>query len=329
MKMSKKPLKNGNNLKQHNKKPVPQKDKPNSKNTFNSTKNNKAFNIEEISNKLDDDKLLYKMLKSYNDFVNKNFPNITSEYGKNHNYKSEKNCSKGKPTNYTDIADIIIKIKDPNTIFENFLNKINPDFLEENIICQLPDIPELYFGKNKLGKKENNKEDYIKRTILLKQDNEIIISKDVEINEPLKEEIAIELTDDKNINYIQKSLNVDKISPEAFTVLNDQEEWIRRQFAINKIIEIWEPKMKKKIYIGLDPINKKDIIRIYGKKFDKEGKMKIIQYNSYIKIIEDIFTFELTVKELFNLDSMSKEEILPKIKEVIKKFKAKTNEGIM
>ena len=40
-----------------------------------------------------------------------------------------------------------------------------------------------------------------------------------------------------------------------------------------------------------------------------------------MKILDDIVISELTVKEIFNVDSITKEEILPRIGEVINKFK--------
>ena len=308
--------------KQPDKKKTPSKVKQKPKNSF-SSKNNNIFNIEEKSNEYKDEKAFNKLLDSYSNFVKKYLKNYAFESETNLKNNKDGITPKNKPVNPNGMLDVIINVKDPNTIFENFLDKIKPDFLEENIICELPDIPELYCRNNKLGKNKNNKEDYIIRKTRLINDNEIIISKDLDIIEPLKEEEQIEFNDDKDVDNIQLGLNIDNDVPQAFVVLNDLEEIIRRQFAVNKIIEFLETKIKEKIYFGFDPVNKKDFVRIYGKKFDKNKKMKVIQYNNYIRILEDTITSELTVKELFNVESMSKEELLPRINEVIKIFKMK------
>jgi hypothetical protein len=217
-----------------------------------------------------------------------------------------------------------MNIKDTNSNFENFLENIKPDFLEENIVCEIPDIPDLFSFGNKLGKHKNNKNDYITRKERLIKDNELIINEDLDINFPLEEENTEEneLIEDKNIDIIREGLNVDQIVPEGLVSLNDQEEIMKRKIGINIIIEIWKTRRKKElIFIGVDPTDKKSFLRIYGKKFDKDGKIKVIEINNYLKILDDIFFFELSVKEIFNVDSMSKEEILPRIGEVINKYK--------
>ena len=218
---------------------------------------------------------------------------------------------KGPFTSLKEIKDFII-----TNIDEKLLNDIN-NILDEIFLLLIEKINVIFNEKIKEELKETIE------TELFNMIDEIIISKDLEIIEPLKEEEQIELDDDKDVDNIQLGLNIDNDVPQAFVVLNDLEEIIRRQFAVNKIIEFLETKIKEKIYFGFDPVNKKDFVRIYGKKFDKNKKMKVIQYNNYIRILEDTITSELTVKELFNVESMSKEEILPRINEVIKIFKMK------
>ena len=285
-----------------------------------SSKRNNAYNLNETLF----EKELNKLLKPYKDFVKKNFKNYQFDFENNGKDKKTEKFSNKNPNKNDDFFNNIINIKDTNSNFENFLENIKPDFLEENIVCEIPDIPDLFSFGNKLGKHKNNKNDYITRKERLIKDNELIINEDLDINFPLEEENTEEneLIEDKNIDIIREGLNVDQIVPEGLVSLNDQEEIMKRKIGINIIIEIWKTRRKKElIFIGVDPTDKKSFLRIYGKKFDKDGKIKVIEINNYLKILDDIFFFELSVKEIFNVDSMSKEEILPRIGEVINKYK--------
>ena len=285
-----------------------------------SSKRNNAYNLNETLF----EKELNKLLKPYKDFVKKNFKNYQFDFENNGKDKKTEKFSNKNPNKNDDFFNNIINIKYTNSNFENFLENIKPDFLEENIVCEIPDIPELFSFGNKLGKHKNNKNDYITRKERLIKDNELIINEDLDINFPLEEENTEEneLIEDKNIDIIREGLNVDQIVPEGLVSLNDQEEIMKRKIGINIIIDIWKTRRKKELlFIGVDPTDKKSFLRIYGKKFDKDGKIKVIEINTYLKILEDIFFLELTVKEIFNVDSMSKEEILPRIGEVINKYK--------
>jgi hypothetical protein len=289
-----------------------------------SSKRNNAYNLNEINNKTLFEKELDKLLKPYKDFVKKNFKNYQFDLENNGKDKKTEKFFNKNPNKNDDFFNNIINIKDTNSNFENFLENIKPDFLEENIICEIPDIPALFSFGNKLGKHKNNKNDYITRKERLIKDNELIINEDLDINFPLEEENTEEneLIEDKNIDVIRDELNVDQIVPGGLVSLNDQEEIMKRKIGINIIIDIWKTRRKKELlFIGVDPTDKKSFLRIYGKKFDKDGKIKVIEINTYLKILEDIFFLELTVKEIFNVDSMSKEEILPRIGEVINKYK--------
>ena len=317
--MKKKSLPNTNlYLKELEKKSKIPKFKSKPKNSSSSKRNN-AYNLNETLF----EKELNKLLKPYKDFVKKNFKNYQFDFENNGKDKKTEKFSNKNPNKNDDFFNNIINIKDTNSNFENFLENIKPDFLEENIVCEIPDIPDLFSFGNKLGKHKNNKNDYITRKERLIKDNELIINEDLDINFPLEEENTEEneLIEDKNIDIIREGLNVDQIVPEGLVSLNDQEEIMKRKIGINIIIEIWKTRRKKElIFIGVDPTDKKSFLRIYGKKFDKDGKIKVIEINNYLKILDDIFFFELSVKEIFNVDSMSKEEILPRKGQVINKY---------
>ena len=322
--MKKKSLPNTNlYLKELEKKSKIPKFKSKPKNSSSSKRNN-AYNLNEINNKTLFEKELDTLLKPYKDFVKKNFKNYQFDLENNGKDKKTEKFFNKNPNKNDDFFNNTTNIKDTNSNFENFLENIKPDFLEENIICEIPDIPALFSFGNKLGKHKNNKNDYITRKERLIKDNELIINEDLDINFPLEEENTEEneLIEDKNIDVIRDELNVDQIVPGGLVSLNDQEEIMKRKIGINIIIDIWKTRRKKELlFIGVDPTDKKSFLRIYGKKFDKDGKIKVIEINTYLKILEDIFFLELTVKEIFNVDSMSKEEILPRIGEVINKYK--------
>ena len=288
-----------------------------------SSKRNNAYNLDEINNKTLYEKDLNQLLLSYKSFVKKNFKDYQFNFENNDKDKKGEKFPNQNP-NKNELLYDNINIKDTNSTFEKFLENIKPDFLEENIVCEIPDIPDLFCHGNNLGKHKNNKNDYTTRKTRLIKDNELFINENLEINLPLQEENIEdnELIEDKNINVIREGLNADQNVPEGLISLNDQEEIMKRKININIIIDNWKIRRNKQIiFIGFDPTNKKDFIRIFGKHFDKNGKIKIIELDKYVKILDDIVISELTVKEIFNVDSISKEEILPRIGEVINKFK--------
>lgn len=282
---------------------------------------NKFSRNYETSNKRNDVKELNYLLKSYKDFVRKNFKNLDlNEEIKKNNKKQEIISEQIPEIKSNIISNILLKTKETNSDFNNFLDSISPDFLDENITCELPNIPELYIEKRQLGFERNNQNDYLRRKAELIKDNEIIISEDLELDKPITEP-NIEMNNDKNINNIQAGLNIDELTRNIPT--RDDQIVIQNKIkAMNNIVEICQPKLRKEIiFIGYDQDNKKDILRIFGKKFDKEGKMKVIEYNSFNIKFNFGVSIEKTVKELFGLDSISKAEIKDKINEIINKFK--------
>ena len=63
-----------------------------------------------------------------------------------------------------------------------------------------------------------------------------------------------------------KELNTDENDGGSPSIVNDKYLIIQRRSAVNTIIEICKVRLNKVIlYIGLDPINKIDILRIFGK----------------------------------------------------------------
>ena len=219
------------------------------------------------------------------------------------------------------LSNIIINVKETNQNFQDFLINIPSSFIEENIQCVLPNIPELYSKKNKLGLHKNNKDDYFERLKLI-IDIEVI-EEALEYDIPIKEAkiIVNDNNSDKNINNIQIAINKDENILENNSVKDDINELKRKMIAINFILEIWkENRVKQKLFVGFDRYSEDVIFRIYGKILDKERKIKVIEFNRYAIKFQLRFKFEKSVKELFNVDSLSKEELISRIDEIINQF---------
>jgi len=219
------------------------------------------------------------------------------------------------------LSNIIINVKETNQNFQDFLINIPSSFIEENIQCVLPNIPELYSKKNKLGLHKNNKDDYFERLKLI-IDIEVI-EEELEYDIPIKEAkiIVNDNNSDKNINNIQIAINKDENILENNSVKDDINELKRKMIAINFILEIWkENRVKQKLFVGFDRYSEDVIFRIYGKILDKERKIKVIEFNRYAIKFQLRFKFEKSVKELFNVDSLSKEELISRIDEIINQF---------
>ena len=287
-------------------------------------KRNKTLKVNELTKELGNEQTFNKLLKTYKDFVNKNFKSHTFEYDGTDIFKNKEEIPEENPDLKSKIkTNINTKVKEPDSDFKNFLDTIIPDFLEENIICEIPDIPQFYGKESMLGKHKNNSSDYLRRRTELIKDNAIIISEDLELNLPLSE-INIEMDNDNNLNYGKdlKELNVDENDGGSPSIINDKYIIIQRKNSINAISEIWKVRSRKEIlYIGIDPYNKKNILRIYGKRFDENGKIKIIEFNMYPIKLANLITLEKTVKDIFNVDSLSKEDLIQRNDEIIKKFK--------
>ena len=132
----------------------------------------KAKNNKIIFPKIDSGKDLGKILRDYKNFVKKNFSDFTFKTESNdqdQNKNIEQN-NESKEMKAEVISNIMIDIKESKKNFEYFLDAIYPDFLEENIECDIPEITELYNDENSLGFKQNNINDYNRRETELFKD---------------------------------------------------------------------------------------------------------------------------------------------------------------
>ena len=240
---------------------------------------------------------------------------------KNMNQNIETICNKIDEIKANFLSNIIINVKETNKNFNDFLDNISTSFLEEDINSELPNIPEIYSKKNKLGLHKNNKDDYFERLKLI-IDIEVI-EEELEYDIPIKETKIIinDNNSDKNINNIQIAINKDENILENNFVKDDINEIKIKMYYINKILEIWkENRVKQKLYVGLEKNSKDVIFRIYGKIFDKERKIKVLEFNRISMKFDLRIKLEKSVKELFNVDSLSKEELISRIDEAINQF---------
>ena len=302
------------------------------KRNINQRSSNKSYNKNKTINQYNEkslksynDKNFDKLLKSYHDFVNKNFSNY--EFIPNKNLIKQEHevlSKKMKEKEIFVITNIKIKVKEPKKEFYDFLNEIPPHCFEDNISNGVPDIPEFYCKEKKLGKKKDNRQDYINRKNKNKKIEIIPINVDLTPDEPLEE------INDEDINN-QLDLNIDENEIPNQPIMNDQEkikglEKIDNQQGneLDNIDDNSQNNEKKiKLYFGFEKNTYNIFFMIYGKDLDDNGKITNIEYNRYwIRHGEvlDPMNVEKSIKELYNVDSMTKEELLERIDDLINKY---------
>ena len=284
--------------------------------------NNKKKTIDkynEISNKNIDERNLNKLLESYHNYFRANFGNY--KFVQKSDIFSQK--MKEKETDMK--ANININIKESKKDFDNFVNSIPPYTFEDNIIINISDISELLLNNDdQCGKNKNNKSDYLYRKY--KNIETVIINSDLAYDEPLEDQNEDNIKEDMNIDIYDLNnkiaLNQDENETPNQPIINDEE--IREKFEY--IVDYWREHRKKiKLFAGYKR-NFEDIYVIYGKGLDRNGKIKNIELNRCLKMFDyDRTSTEKSVKELFNVDSMTKEELSNKIDDIIKIFDALGN----
>ena len=176
----------------------------------------------------------------------------------------------------------------------------NEEFLENNnILDELPnDLP--YCQNNRLGNHKNTKNDYERR-------NKILFKENVEIKE--KEIKKEEEKNDKNedeYDDFEKEENIEDIK-------NGKARIIQKIYRKGKI------KNKERIYFGYDK-SKNNILWIYSDKIDSDKNINSIIIKCFNIIQKNEFIIKKNIKELLNLDSISKEKIQEKIEDIIGKL---------
>ena len=299
----------------------------------------KNSNINQIpisgSNSIFPPKKFEKVLTKYKEFVEKKFGNYTKKQEK---IKKDNDEVFNKTPEFKKKIklNVYVSTKETNEEFNKFLDSTYCEFLEENDVYDLPENDDFYSKDNKLGHHKNNKNDYSRRRTLIFKEDLLIIEKNLEFDSPLQ--IANLENNNKNDINIQPVLNIDQNANEILPILLDLNQTINKIKAIKIIIDIYRSKARDKIYFGFElnrnnknnsnEINVRNIYKIYGKNFVYENnikKIKTIEYNNYSVKFKVFLTKTKSIKELFKIESMTKEEILQKIEDIINKFKENNN----
>ena len=289
-------------------------------------KNKNINNYNEISHKNFSGKNFNKFLESYHKFVKINFGNYDFKQKIILTKREQEVLSKKMKEREISVkANIKINVKEVKNEFYNFLNKTPPYTFEDNIICEIPDTPEFYCEENQLGQNKNNKEDYLFRK---KKDIETInINLNLSYDEPLEE---LDDEDDTNNENNKLELNIDENELPNPSIINDQEIRDRLEYIINHcgdkldtITNFWKKKRKKiKLFIGFDKKSDNIFYMIYGKGFDKNGKIKNIELKRFWKWRDEWIELisENSINKIFDVDSMSKDQLLNRIDDIINAF---------
>lgn len=299
----------------------------NNKNKFiENSKNNKPLGSTTYSK---NKKLLDKMLRDYQSFCKKYFGESTpigsmTEERMNKLLEDEENkINKNKPNNA-----LLVNSNNNNQQFFDIFEDNNDtefDFEKDNLINFIPD--DLNFSNNdRLGNHKNTKNDYNRRNKnLFKEEKEEEHKKctdKIKEEEEEKKDIKNDIKKEEKVKEVNEEDNMNK-SEEGYDDFENEDavEDVKDQKAriIQKIFKSRKYKNKERIYFGYDKTNNY-IIWIYIDKFDSNGKIKNIEIKSYSINEKNNLTFKKEIKDLLEVDSISKEEIKKNMNKIIDKF---------
>ena len=292
----------------------------NNKNKFiENSKNNKPLGSATYSK---NKKLLDKMLRDYQSFCKKYFGESTpigsmTEERMNKLLEDEENkINKNKPNNNSN--------NNNQQFFDIFgdNNDTEFDFEKENLINFIPD--DLNFSNNdRLGNHKNTKNDYNRRNKnLFKEEKEEKKRKDKIEEEEEKKDIKNDKKKEEKVKEVNEEDNMNK-SEEGYDDFENEDdvEEVKNQKAriIQGVFKSRKYKNKERIYFGYDKTNNY-IIWIFIDKLDSNGKIKNIEIKSYSINEKNNLSFKKDIKDLLEVDSISKEEIKESMNKIIDKF---------
>ena len=275
------------------------------------SKDNKALGSTAYSK---NKKQLDQMLREYQSFCKKYFGESTpigsmTEERMNklledqeNNTNLKKNCVQND--NFNDQFFDILKENDE--IYENELYFLG----NKNILDDIPnDFP--YSEIDRLGNHKNTKNDYNRRSNLLFK----IKEKEENKAEDKKEEKEIKDKKEDIINDNKKDEEYDDFEREA----NIEEIKNKKAILIQKIYRNKKIKNKEKLYFGYDN-SKNNALWIFANKFDSKDNIKSIIIKCFNINKKKEFTFNQDIKDLLNVDFISKEEIKKNMSSIIDKI---------
>ena len=275
------------------------------------SKDNKALGSTAYSK---NKKQLDQMLREYQSFCKKYFGESTpigsmieervnkllEDQENNTNLK--KNCVQND--NFNDQFFDILKENDE--IYENELYFLG----NKNILDDIPnDFP--YSEIDRLGNHKNTKNDYNRRSNLLFKTKEKKENK----AEDKKEEKEIKDKKEDIINDNKKDEEYDDFEHEE----NIEEIKNKKAILIQKIYRNKKIKNKEKLYFGYDNSKNNDLW-IFANKFDSKDNIKSIIIKCFNINKKKEFTFNQDIKDLLNVDFISKEEIKKNMSNIIDKI---------
>ena len=271
------------------------------------SKDNKALGSTTYSK---NKKQLDQMLREYQSFCKKYFGESTpigsmTEERMNklledqeNNTNLKKNCIQND--NFNDQFFDILKENDE--IYENELFFLG----NKNILDDIPnDFP--YSESDQLGKHKNTKNDYNRRCNLLFKTKEKgeIKEEEKEIKDK-KEEIINDDKNDEEYDDFEHEENIEEIKN-------------KKAILIQKIYRNKKIKNKEKLYFGYDN-SKNNALWIFANKFDSKDNIKSIIIKCFNINKKKEFTFNQNIKDLLNVDFISKEEIKKNMSNIIDKI---------
>ena len=275
------------------------------------SKDNKALGSTAYSK---NKKQLDQMLREYQSFCKKYFGESTpigsmTEERMNklledqeNNTNLKKNCIQND--NFNDQFFDILKENDE--IYENELYFLG----NKNILDDIPnDFP--YSEIDRLGNHKNTKNDYNRRSNLLFKTKE----KEENKAEDKKEEKEIKDKKEDIINDNKKDEEYDDFEHEE----NIEEIKNKKAILIQKIYRNKKIKNKEKLYFGYDN-SKNNALWIFANKFDSKDNIKSIIIKCFNINKKKEFTFNQDIKDLLNVDFISKEEIKKNMSNIIDKI---------
>ena len=260
-------------------------------------------------------KQLDQMLREYQSFCKKYFGestpigSMTEERmnklleDQDNNTNLIKNCIQND--NFNDQFSDILKENDE--IYEDELFFLG----NKNILDYIPnDFP--YSEIDRLGNHKNTKNDYNRRSNLLfktkekKENKEDEKKEEKEIKEKKEDIINDDNKKDEEYDDFEHDENIEEIKN-------------KKAILIQKIYRNKKIKNKEKLYFGYDN-SKNNALWIFANKFDSKDNIKSIIIKCFNINKKKEFTFNQTIKDLLNVDFISKEEIKKNMSKIIDKI---------
>ena len=253
-------------------------------------------------------KLLDKMLRDYQSFCKKYFGESTpigsmteermnklleeEQYDKN---QKNKNILGNNNDQFCDT------FKDKNDLDEF-------DFETEIVFDDISkDFP--FSENNRLGQHKNNKNDYKRRNLKLFKVKENKENKEKVKNEEKKE------NEKEEIEKIKDEEEYDDFENEAI----NEENKNKKASLIQKTFRKRKNENKNRIYFGYDKI-KENILWVYTDKIDSKDNIKSLNIKLYSLSQNKLLYYNKEIKDLLNVDFISKEKIKTMINDVIEKI---------